>query len=70
MDLSLMSIFFQMAYELHSMLIDAVNMTTGEKVMPAYGGEPESFLNNIVFELYKVIQEVLNMQTWNYVDLF
>lgn len=46
-----------MAYELHSMLIDAVSMT-GEKLMPAYGGESESFLKNIVFPIYKVIQEV------------
>lgn len=46
-----------MAYELHSMLIDAVNMT-GEKLMPAYGGESESFLNKIVSPIYKVIQEV------------
>lgn len=53
---------FQMAYELHSLLIDAVSMMTGEKVMPAYGGESESFLNNIVFPVYKVIQEVLNFQ--------
>lgn len=51
-----------MAYELHSLLIDAVSMMTGEKVMPAYGGESESFLNNIVFPVYKVIQEVFNFQ--------
>ncbi|KAL8135546.1 putative callose synthase 8 isoform X2 [Apium graveolens] len=49
-------IFHHMAYELHSMLIDAVSMT-GEKLMPAYGGDSESFLKNIVSPIYKVIQE-------------
>ena len=47
-----------MAYELHSMLICAVSKTTGEKVMPAYGGGPESFLTNIVTPLYGVIHKV------------
>lgn len=47
-----------MAYELHSILTGAVNMTTGEKVMPAYHGDSESFLNNVVFPVYEVIQKV------------
>ncbi|KAF7112669.1 hypothetical protein RHSIM_RhsimUnG0205500 [Rhododendron simsii] len=50
-------IFHHMAYELHGMLIGAVSMTTGEKVMPAYGGGSESFLNNVVTPIYKVILE-------------
>ncbi|GLU17718.1 hypothetical protein SLE2022_340740 [Rubroshorea leprosula] len=50
-------IFHHMAYELHGMLTDAVSAATGEKVMPAYGGEPESFLNNIVTPIYRVIYE-------------
>lgn len=46
--------FHHMAYELHSMLTGAVSMTTGEKVMPAYQGDSESFLNNVVYDvIYK-----------------
>ncbi|KAI8557989.1 hypothetical protein RHMOL_Rhmol04G0054100 [Rhododendron molle] len=71
-------IFHHMAYELHGMLIGAVSMTTGEKVMPAYGGGSESFLNNIVTPIYKVILEeamkskngTADYSTWrNYDDL-
>ena len=48
-----------MAYELHGMLTGAVSSTTWEKVMPAYGGEPESFLKNVVTPIYRVIDEVI-----------
>lgn len=48
-----------MAYELHGMLTGAVSVTTWEKVMPAYGGGPESFLNNVVTPIYRVIKEVV-----------
>ncbi|KAK4355329.1 hypothetical protein RND71_024300 [Anisodus tanguticus] len=48
----------KMAYELHSMLTGAVSMTTGEKVMPAYQGDSESFLNNVVFPVYEVIPKI------------
>lgn len=51
-------VFFKMASELHGMLTGAVNPTTWEKVMPAYGGGSESFLNNVVTHIYTVIQEV------------
>lgn len=47
-----------MAYELHGMLTGAVSMTTGDTVMPAYGGSHESFLSNVVTPIYKVISEV------------
>lgn len=47
-----------MAYELHSLLVGAVSITTGEKVMPQYGGGHESFLHNIVSPIYEVIHEV------------
>ncbi|KAI4323117.1 hypothetical protein L6164_022748 [Bauhinia variegata] len=50
-------IFHHMAYELHGMLSGALSLTTWEKVMPAYGGEPESFLNNVVTPIYKIIRE-------------
>ena len=50
---------FKMAYELHGMLTGAVSLTTWEKVMPAYGGQSESFLNNVVTPIYEVIRKVL-----------
>ncbi|XP_024028224.1 putative callose synthase 8 [Morus notabilis] len=71
-------IFHEMAWELHGMLTGAVNPTTWEKVMPAYGGGSESFLNNVVTPIYKVIKEEANKSkngttdhsTWrNYDDL-
>lgn len=49
----------QMACELHGMLTGAVSMTTGDTVMPAYGGSRESFLSNVVTPIYRVIYEVL-----------
>lgn len=50
---------FQMAYEIHGALTQAVSFTSGEKVMPAYGGGFESFLKNVVTPIYNVIYEVL-----------
>ncbi|XP_052206358.1 putative callose synthase 8 isoform X2 [Diospyros lotus] len=71
-------VFHHMAYEMHGMLIGAVSMTTGERVLPAYGGESEAFLNYVVTPIYKVIcQEAMknkngtaNHSSWrNYDDL-
>ncbi|GAA0169377.1 hypothetical protein LIER_23880 [Lithospermum erythrorhizon] len=71
-------IFHHMAYEMHSVLIGAISMTSGEKVMPAYGGGSESFLNNVVYPIYNVIYEeamkntkgTTDHSTWrNYDDL-
>ncbi|KAF3442292.1 hypothetical protein FNV43_RR16208 [Rhamnella rubrinervis] len=71
-------IFHHMAYELHSMLTGAVSVTTWEKVMPAYGGGPESFLNSVVTPIYRAIKEeaekskngTADHSTWrNYDDL-
>ncbi|KAM3732281.1 hypothetical protein ACB098_11G048200 [Castanea mollissima] len=71
-------IFHHMAYELHGMLSGDLNLTTWEKVMPAYGGQPESFLNNVVTPIYRVISEeakrskngTADHSTWrNYDDL-
>ncbi|XP_034679163.1 putative callose synthase 8 isoform X2 [Vitis riparia] len=71
-------IFHHMAYELHGMLTGAVSSTTWEKVLPAYGGQPESFLNNVVTPIYRVIYEeaeknksgMADHSTWrNYDDL-
>ncbi|XP_012567622.1 putative callose synthase 8 [Cicer arietinum] len=50
-------IFHHMVYELHGVLSGAISLTTWEKVMPAYGGEPESFLKNVVTPIYNVIKE-------------
>ncbi|KAJ3692137.1 hypothetical protein LUZ60_012487 [Juncus effusus] len=50
-------IFHHMAYELYGILSGAVSLNTGEKVRPAYGGEHESFLNNVVTPIYNVIYE-------------
>ncbi|XP_078177288.1 glucan synthase-like 4 isoform X2 [Carex rostrata] len=50
-------IFHHMAYELYGVLSGAVSLNTGEKVQPAYGGEPESFLTNVVTPIYNVIDE-------------
>ncbi|XP_022981245.1 putative callose synthase 8 isoform X1 [Cucurbita maxima] len=71
-------IFHHMAYELHGMLTSAVSLTTWEKVMPAYGGGTESFLENVVSPIYRVIKKEAeksnngsaNYSTWrNYDDL-
>lgn len=48
-----------MAYELYGVLSDAVSLNTGEKFVPAYGGDNESFLNNVVTPIYNVIYKVL-----------
>ncbi|RVW60252.1 putative callose synthase 8 [Vitis vinifera] len=57
----------KMAYELHGMLTGAVSSTTWEKVLPAYGGQPESFLNN---EAEKNKSGMADHSTWrNYDDL-
>ncbi|KAF3333291.1 putative callose synthase 8 [Carex littledalei] len=50
-------IFHHMAYELYGVLSGAVSLNTGEKVQPAYGGEPGSFLTNVVTPIYNVIYE-------------
>ncbi|XP_066330034.1 putative callose synthase 8 isoform X2 [Miscanthus floridulus] len=44
-----------MSYELYGVLSGAVSLITGEKVQPAYGGDDESFLNNVVKPIYNVI---------------
>ncbi|PIN16654.1 1,3-beta-glucan synthase/callose synthase catalytic subunit [Handroanthus impetiginosus] len=71
-------IFHNMASELHGMLNSAVSLTTGERVMPVYGGEPEAFLNHVVSPIYNVIREeamknrngTADHSTWrNYDDL-
>ncbi|THG01315.1 hypothetical protein TEA_002807 [Camellia sinensis var. sinensis] len=68
----------QMAYELHGILNSDISMITGERVMPAYGGQSESFLNNVVSPIYTVIQKeamknkngTADHSTWrNYDDL-
>ncbi|XP_042469553.1 putative callose synthase 8 isoform X2 [Zingiber officinale] len=50
-------IFHMMAYDLYGVLSGAIDLNTGEKAIPAYGGEHESFLSNVVTPIYKVIYE-------------
>ncbi|CAA6671267.1 unnamed protein product [Spirodela intermedia] len=50
-------IFHHMAYELSGVLAGSISLNTREKVVPACGGEPESFLRNVVTPLYTVISE-------------
>lgn len=45
---------------MHGVLSGAISLTTWERVIPAYGGEPESFLNNVVTPIYDVIKKVLS----------
>jgi len=47
-----------MSYELYGVLSGAVSLITEEKVRPAYGGDDESFLNNVVKPIYNVIFQV------------
>ncbi|KAL0743640.1 hypothetical protein Bca4012_085153 [Brassica carinata] len=48
---------FQMAYELHGVLAGDVSVITGEKVVPAYRGGNETFLEKVVTPIYKVIEK-------------
>ncbi|KAI6687102.1 hypothetical protein NL676_023930 [Syzygium grande] len=69
-------IFHHMAYELHGILTGVPSPTS--EAIPAYGGGPESFLNNVVTPIYKVIYDEAKINkngtaqhfTWrNYDDL-
>ncbi|KAJ7957436.1 Callose synthase [Quillaja saponaria] len=48
-------IYHHMAFELYGMLAGNVSPMTGENVKPAYGGEEEAFLSNVVTPIYDVI---------------
>ncbi|XP_076887720.1 putative callose synthase 8 [Bidens hawaiensis] len=50
-------IFHHMAHDMHSMLMGATILSAGESFMPAYGGDPEAFLNDVVTPIYEVIQK-------------
>ncbi|KAG0486462.1 hypothetical protein HPP92_008557 [Vanilla planifolia] len=50
-------IFHHMAYEIYGVLSGSVSLITGQKVVPAYGGQSESFLENVVTPIYRVIYE-------------
>lgn len=43
---------------MHSMLMGATILSTDGTFTPAYGGGPESFLNNVITPIYEVIREV------------
>jgi asparagine synthetase A len=60
-----------MSYEMHGVLSGAISLTTWEKVMPAYGNEPESFLNNVVTPIYNVLKKVLfNVSSFFFLWIF
>ncbi|KAL4565125.1 hypothetical protein LXL04_029210 [Taraxacum kok-saghyz] len=50
-------IFHHMAFELYDMLAGNVSLMTGENVKPAYGGDEEAFLTNVVSPIYDVIAQ-------------
>ncbi|KAI5072192.1 hypothetical protein GOP47_0012298 [Adiantum capillus-veneris] len=52
---SLCYIFHHMASELNGMVAGKVSSVTGENIKPAYGGEPDIFLNKVVTPLYNII---------------
>lgn len=47
-----------MASELHGILTGAIASTAWENIVPNSKGGPETFLNNIIVPLYKVIYKV------------
>ncbi|XP_076942400.1 callose synthase 3-like [Bidens hawaiensis] len=49
-------IYHHMAFELHGILAGNVSPTTGEDVKPAYGGDEEAFLKEVVSPIYQVIE--------------
>lgn len=49
-------IFHNMAQELHGMLA-STSIVTGENIMPAYGGDEDSFLRKVITPIYTVIEE-------------
>ena len=53
-----MSIYDQMAYELHGLLAGNVSIVTGENIKPSYGGDDEAFLRKVITPLYRVIEKV------------
>lgn len=47
-----------MAFELYGMLGGSVNPLTGEHIKPAYGGDTEAFLRNVITPIYNTIATV------------
>lgn len=48
-----------MAFELYGLLAGSVSPVTGEHIKPAYGGNEEAFLTDVVTPIYKIIAKVL-----------
>ena len=47
-----------MAFEVYAILAGSVSPLDGEIIKPAYGGEKEAFLKNVVTPIYKTIAQV------------
>ncbi|KVH93112.1 1,3-beta-glucan synthase subunit FKS1-like, domain-1 [Cynara cardunculus var. scolymus] len=54
---------FQIAFDLHSILMGDTILSTGDSFLPSYGRGPESFLVNMVTPIYDVIRKVLHPTT-------
>lgn len=48
-----------MASELYGMLSESISPMAGVPVLPAYGGDDESFLKKVVTPIYETIAKVL-----------
>ncbi|KAM0068509.1 putative 1,3-beta-glucan synthase [Helianthus debilis subsp. tardiflorus] len=48
-------IYHHMAFEMYGILVGNVSPMTGEDVKPAYGGDEEAFLKEVVSPIYQVI---------------
>lgn len=58
-------IYHHMAFEVYGMLEGNISSTTGGNIKPAYGGEKEAFLNEVVTPIYNVIKEEAEKNQFN-----
>ncbi|KAL8210471.1 hypothetical protein R6Q57_004908 [Mikania cordata] len=58
-------IYHHMAFEMYGILAGNVSPMTGEDVKPAYGGEQEAFLKEVVSPIYHVIAMAMIIVAWH-----
>lgn len=51
-------VLMQMAYEVYGILSGNVSLVTGENIKPAYGGDEESFLRQVITPIYDIVEKV------------
>ncbi|KAJ9565628.1 hypothetical protein OSB04_001594 [Centaurea solstitialis] len=56
-------IYHHMAFEVFAILAGSVSPVTGENITPAYGGEKEAFLRNVVTPVYNTIAQRKDLAT-------